>query len=387
MDADKGLDFEPQSLGNLGSDLLQAIDSPGSEPVVEPVLEAPVGFGDTLSGRPSKTITADDINAAEADLCRNAPPAPQPPAPAEPPAAPQPPAAQSLDLIQEAQKFGLDTSKYGNDPSKLLQGLLHAQRLIGQRDEFAVWGRQLAENPQAVFEALKKQFDKPQPQAPTEPQAPQYPEFDESWLDLIDPVTGQPKPGADPNILAKIRKWNDFAAKRGRELLVAPEKVVLPAVEKRVQELLAAELNKVRQEQDQKLQERDHVARLWNEGQALLMEERNWIYVEGDPSKGPTPAGQVFDKHLRQAVELGIPTLRAQKEWAKSQAIIEMSQNPSAYMPQAPQPSAPAGKQQRAQAIERRPGGAVQPRVPSADEPWPAGTTLAAELAKLVGAE
>lgn len=219
-----------------------------------------------------------------------------------------------IGLVQE--KFGLDVRHYENDEA-LLQGLVHAKTLVGQRDIKSQAFDRLRERfgDEGVMALLREESGEGTgevavPAQPVTAEQPVQPsggadvggdvEYDPSWWFQIesDPQQGwRAKPGSDPEIPQKLMK---FLQKREA---VLNEFVRDPASFLRQQ--IGDALDNLREDIQNELAGalQQTVATVGSTLQANTWAEENAdvLFVDGDPGKGFSKVGQAF---LDRAAEL-----------------------------------------------------------------------------------
>lgn len=339
--------------------------------------DEPSGLGDTMQ-RGEVDADADSLLNIEPEA-----------APDEPPPADPAPVDDSDFFKTFNETYGIDLSAKYRSADDALKGLAESYKLVGKHDEEAQWGRRLLESPEKVYEYLHQRYNQgsraaapQQPATPTgDPNA--QPEWDDSWQEMLDPATGQPKPGADPAVLAKIRKYNDFVKKRGSEIIRdgMTRQEVDGLLKKQRDDLLAEVAKQQKQQWDEINVQTEHARRMDAEARALINEEAGWAYVDGDPRKGPTDAGKIFGRYLNDAAAVdpntGMPRitdLRTQRDWAKMKTALELRQ------------SAPAATaQQRTAPTATRKPNVSPPATVDPNAPWPKGKRLEEELMQFLG--
>lgn len=280
------------------------------------------------------------------------------------------------DILKVFAEKGVDVSKY-RDANALAEGYANLARKIGERDQLAEYGRELLQNPRGVLEHLQKLVQQ-SPAAKVEEEDkpdPNLPEWNEEWLDQVG-QDGKPIEGADPKIIAKISKYQNYIAKRSREIAYDPRKALMPVLGKDLKKLtdeaVRAAVNELRQEQAQTQQ----ITALKQEAWGVLQKEKDWIYVDGDHQKGPTPAGLIYKKYVDIAETIQpngqplIPDIKMRSEYAKAKTFEELTLAGRKN-------NAPGRKEKKVQAASKPTrGGQRTPRSGS----WPKGKSLESAL-------
>lgn len=244
------------------------------------------------------------------------------------------------DLFAKAAEKGFDVTKYA-DADAFLDGVVNLASKLGERDQLAAYGRQLIDDPLAVYkhleEALVKSGKMPaKAVAPVESVKPRTdrPEFNEQWIEQLFNPDGSVKENADKAIARKFAVWQDWSAKEQRRLLNDPREALKPFLEddinKTVAEKVAAEIAKFRQEQLAENQLTESQQREYAEARDLMSKDANWVFVDGDVRKGLTPMGKVYKKHIDYAEQrvgnsYRIPNVADRREYARAQTYAEMT--------------------------------------------------------------
>ena len=291
----------------------------------------------------------------------------------ERPLPPAPPTQEEIDLFAEAQALDVDLSKYGGDKRAAARGLLHAAKLVGQKNELAEYGKRLLENPRAVWEFLHRQYGAENPHAAAPPVAEKpkqgaAPEYNPEWIDSFD-EEGRLLPGADPAIPAKLKKYNEFVRERATRLAVDPLSELMPLLGDKIaaiaDEKAKAAIRAVEEQYAQRQYEHDYR----KYADSIVQAESRWAFVDGDRNKGPTEAGKIYRRWLEigeQPLADGRPQfndLSTLSAWAKGQTQIELMQLEKSN-------SAPARKAQQ-EKLTNKPN-----RGPAAEKGWKKGQTL-----------
>lgn len=277
---------------------------------------------------------------------------------AEAPAETEPTQNRLAEYIRA--NYGEDFSgKYQSD-AELLKGLVHAAKKIGERDEHAQLGRWIQERPAEALAWLQSQI---QPQQPQQQQASDRPDYDPDWERQIETdehgrAIGV-KPGSDPNIAVKYNRALDYARRRQQELIFQPEKALEPLLSQARQQAV----QEARQQWEQEFNARYGQQAVYQEAQQVLEGNKSWLFVEGNPGKGLTPAGRVYKETVDQWSQ-EVPNLSSRK-------LDELGR--MAVHARFAQPAKPAAKpakpgavrttnvqtQARAEQLKRKPGESV----------------------------
>jgi hypothetical protein len=229
-------------------------------------------------------------------------------------------------------EHGIDLKGKYKGRKEALAGLVSAASLVGKKNQLAEIGKAFTDNPQAFFEHLKKQFENSQPKATAEAaNDPNAPEYDEAWLDQFDPSTGRPVDGADPKIVRKVLKYQQFVKNRAAEIAQNPKKALLPVLQDDFRKLAQEEAKKLFDQFRQENEQQTALAGQHAEARELIDECAEWAYVEGDRSKGPTEAGKIFKKYIdiSESVDQStgrayIENLRMRRDWAVAMTRNEL---------------------------------------------------------------
>lgn len=288
------------------------------------------------------------------------------------------------DFFSEiAQNYHVDLSQKYKTKDEAIKGLVNAYSMVGKRDEEAEIGRQLLTNPQAVYEVLAKRYTKPA-ETPTA-EDKKNPDWDDEWLNHFDPETMAPKPGADPNVVSKVRKYQKFVQDQGKRLIHNPVDVLLESGGDKLRELIREEATRIADQRFQSVEQERQARAIHEQAATLAQREASWAFDGGKMDSGKlTKEGEVLKKHLAVFSAVNpdtgmpaIPDLGMQMEMAKARTIIELGYNPAATASRGAQQ-----RQTRPAAAARRPNTAA--RTPAVDDPWPAGTDLAKELLAII---
>jgi hypothetical protein len=296
--------------------------------------------------------------------------------------APEAPVQEDF-FAEIAQNFHVDLSQKYKTKDEAIKGLVNAYSMVGKRDEEAEIGKQLLTNPQAVYEVLAKRYSKPA-EAPVE-DSKKNPDWNDEWLEHFDPETMAPKPGADPNVVTKVRRYQKFVQDQGKRLIHNPVDVLLESGGDKLRELIREEATRIADQRFQSVEQERYGRAMQEQAASLAHKEASWVFDGGKLDSGKlTKEGEVLKKHLAvlSAVnpDTGSPVIQdlaMQMEMAKARTIIELGYNPAATASKSAQQ-----RQTRPAAAARRPNTAS--RTPAVDDPWPAGTDLAKELLAII---
>lgn len=292
-----------------------------------------------------------------------------------------PPTEQEvLDIFAEAKAQGLDLSSKYKTPKDALNGLLNATRLVGQRNQLAVYGERLVNDPIGLYQEMKARIEpmlKPEPTVEAKkPQPGDAPEYNPDWAEAFD-NEGKLLPGADPSIPAKVEKYSKFIQERARKFAHDPVGELMPLLEKQIDARAQAKASELLEQFSYRQHAERQQAEVFDAAQRLINEEASWIFVDGDKAKGPSEQGKVFHKWLQitetpdHTGELPIKDLYMRKEFAKAMAKQELGSLAESN-------AAPARKAQQ-QKIAKKPSKAS--REPT-DKHWPADLSLEEALAR-----
>lgn len=325
-----------------------------------------------------------------------------------------PPNETAADVFAVAKAEGVDlTGKYRN-PQDAIRGLVHAHKLVGQRNEAAQMWEALRSDEsfqREAWERLNEKFGPPPPipgQSPavagpkpgesaappaTQPAAaarPAPPKWNPAWKHHFN-ADGTPKPNADPNVIAAVEEF-----RADRQLLQEdPQayfaKYFLGDVESRAQAAAEAKFKAAeearRAEEEKRRQEQEAgsaVRQIQTATINRLRDEKwfDWIYEPGyeivgnDVRGNYTPRGEAFRRFVDEAAKLtdnGIPLYPhpMQRALYARQKVYEAELG-RAGNGQAEQPGNTAP-------LERTPGGNVGGGLRPGE--YPAGMTLKQKMA------
>jgi len=235
------------------------------------------------------------VEAALASQTASPEPETTPEPPAEPDVAPESPevpegdatetepsgdAVSIIDWIRD--ELGEDLSGQFNDDRKLLESLLNARKLVGQRDEDAAYGKQLRQM-LAGREAALQEFlaGKQKPQEPPSA-ASEQPLTYEQYMDLQAEAA---EANASPEVKTRLAKLQREFGRKVYEM--AFHNSVQAQLEERVKELESR--------LEQRLSQREVQDEIdsWDKQHAAV------LYVNGNAENGFTPLGSRFESIYR----------------------------------------------------------------------------------------
>lgn len=327
---------------------------------------------------------SEDPDSAPADDLP-ADPEPEPAQPESPAAGPEtspvePPVQQTNQTAPTGSLFdafksrGLDfTNKYTSEES-LIDGLSHLVRKFGERNELAQLGQFVLQYPQQAAQWLNEQLGNKQPaQQPTKPAAEQPwlapDEWDESWLEHVtrdEQGNLVPKPGAPPDIVAKIVKAENKMRKFYAQLARDPASVLQPIIQQATEPLLQRAL-----QAEQRVAELE-ASMVQAEEQATIQDiihaNAHWMFKGGTVSADNwTPAGRRYaELLLQEAKRTPGETAAAIADRAKKLLMAEILERNMASVirnqqaaPPPPAPSPPPPMQRGV--VTHRPNQAAKP--------------------------
>jgi hypothetical protein len=239
---------------------------------------------------------------------------------------------QLIDILTERHPDAKSFLDPYADDMAALDGLVHAKRLVGRRDEDAEIGKlvRASGREQDIAALLRGQYQPPQsaPAPNGKPADPGLtPEEANRWIDAIelDPETKQYRipPGAPPDIVQKLAEVNRRTRDTMLRLSLAPEEFLAPFVQRQA-EMVALQF------QQQQVQQQAAQSEVQHEANVLMQftQQNPWAFVNGDPNQGYTPLGmevcQTFDSqpaNLRPSERLAITKQIIQARYANRQPV------------------------------------------------------------------
>ena len=224
------------------------------------------------------------------------------------------PSAPSTKIMEYLDSIGgTFAAKYASD-AEALTGVVNMQRLIGQRDEDAQYGRQVRSYEKEFHEFLKAYKQQPPGQQPP-PQQPQPLEYTyeqvQAWrqeIELARAGGNEPHPETMRHYQAAVEATN----RRTFELANSQQpQVTREQIQQQVQQGVQEQFTAARGQEELARQHMTYA-------NTFERDNAHWIYTDGDPSKTRTPQGQRFFAAAEYYAKQGAPPAVAIKEaWAQ----------------------------------------------------------------------
>ena len=307
-------------------------------------------FVTVTPGEPAKESGDIELGGEDANLEPALSDGADPPA-VEPATEDPPPVEDERNLLRILDEhYGEKTlgQKYATDDDAI-RGLINAHHLVGQRDADAELGRALRGKEREILDFLEgksQQVPLPAPQPPQE--GP--PDYDPAWAHQVvtDPQTGRPTaaPGAPTDVVSKATQYYEWREKQLDALARNPADSLRPEFEKwagDIQEQSRTALQAQLGESEER-----NLLRDWEE------KNRNFLYINGNPSHGFTPQAQRFITYHDQLASMGVQSQGHRLEVATQLMAAEQV---STQQPQQAPPPKPTNKAVRQPAVH---GGAPQ---------------------------
>lgn len=204
------------------------------------------------------------------------------------------------DVFSIAEQAGYDLRNKYRTPEEAVQGLVSAQRMLGQRDEDAQWAKQYRQHESAINEMLRRQQE-PQRQATDGP--PEQPNPLLFNAVQRDPQTGRwvPLAGYPQAYADKINQYYDYVREQQLRQSTDPLATIKPMREEIV--------NEVREMMQQEFAQQEY----HNKANRIVSEISPWAFARGangqmlrDPQSGQpsyTPAGRAYYSALAHVCE------------------------------------------------------------------------------------
>lgn len=220
--------------------------------------------------------------------------------------APSTPAAPSfLDTLRE--KYQVDYSgKYKSD-EEAIKGLLHAQQMVGRRDQYAELGRHVEPHWQE-FQRWRTAQNAPAGQQQAQPAVPSAPAKDPGWERWIDPNSEDGlKQNTPLEVRSAIEKYNEHYRQWQHKLVYDFDSAVEPKLEQWASKLEERIYNQFQQQQAQ-VQQR-------MQADQLRDSHAHWIYqttsdgkfvVDENGQRIQTPAGAAFIDNVMRLSQAGV---------------------------------------------------------------------------------
>jgi hypothetical protein len=228
------------------------------------------------------------------------------------------PSGEASSIIEWIRdELGEDLSGQFNDDRKLLESLLNARKLVGQRDEDAAYGKQLRQA-LAGKEAVLQEFlaGKQQPQETPPPVNEQPITYEQYQLLQAQIASGKATPAAR-------EKWERIQEEFGR-------KAFEMAFQNPVQAQLEQRIKVLESQLEQRLSQREmqDAVNSWEKQNASA------LFINGDQASGLTPLGAKADEIYRTKLAAMPPGVE------RAQLALELAQasqpkpNPTRKPPQ-----------------------------------------------------
>lgn len=190
-------------------------------------------------------------------------------------------------LRQTGDELGLDLSKY-KTRKDALAGLGNAAKKLGERDDYAKFGRELLahyagreDELQAILEG-RAQRQQPAPATTDDlPKTPEEAELLRSQIRVNDDGEVVPVKGAPPDAVARYQRYSQELQRRLHAALFQPK------------EFFRQQAGIDPEAQAQQLQQQIQLSALQREQQDWVDRHAKDLWVDGDQSKGLTPLGQL----------------------------------------------------------------------------------------------
>jgi len=238
---------------------------------------------------------------------------------------PAPPPAPANPLELAAQR-GYDVSGY-QDPNQFVEDLLAGLQEYERSRPYVELGRQVAGSTEEIetYRRWKEDQDR-QRQAPEPPKEPESswqwdaPEFDPGWRYLFD-ENGNLRPGADPALPDKVRRYQDWATRKQAEFLQDPRSLITAAVgdelAKRDAEIAALRQQvEHRQQAETRQQAQNELETYFDQHAAQVYQHNEQGQPLADPRTGqPVPQPRAMEAY-HGAAEVARVDLQKQDEWS-----------------------------------------------------------------------
>lgn len=265
-----------------------------------------------------RSALSEDFAATDPVAVKAAETEPVAPDAVEPEATPEaePTAAEeAASLRNYARDFLNDTdapTKYKTD-EEYLRGLINARRKIGERDQYAELGRQVAPELEEYRRWKESQTKAVQATLPTPAQvanAPGAPEFDPAWEYQVQ------QPDCPIEIKQKLQKYNAFVRKKLLDIATKPpEEVFGSIIDQAVKRAIEAS--------QQVIGAQAAVNNEFNVRTEFARANTSWLYVDGDPNKGLTPHATRLDEYYSTPVCQSLPTEADKLDYALTKLQVE----------------------------------------------------------------
>ena len=204
-----------------------------------------------------------------------------------------------IDAVREITGEDL-SAKYGQDDRAAFHGVMNTYRMVGKRDEDAILGKHVRQR-QDVMDMLQGKAPAA-PEAPVQ-EAPPILSPEEVQLlrhEVIDPGTGQQRPDADPQQVARLKRFNEEQHRNLTQFGQDPAQFLKKVVEP----LLAEVRTEAQQEALAAVEQRHHQSQYNASLQQFKETNASWLFADGKvppPGSEPGPdtlslTGRAFER-------------------------------------------------------------------------------------------
>jgi len=297
----------------------------------DPISTPPAGNGSPSPPAPAPSTPPPGSLSSESDSSPFPPPTPGPETPSAVPDV-TPPAPTPQNILSQLQNRGINTDGFESD-EQALDYLLGAAQAWETQHPYLEVGQQAA----ADWQKYQQWRQSQQQESPSETSAPsnssewqwQAPELNPAWLAQIDPVTGQPRPGANPAVIQQIRDWVTWKEQQELNFWKNPRDLVRKAIADDLKQL-GPESEAFKKAVQQQVQAQLQEWRAQQESEKLLKENEARFY-QLDSNKRPridprtgqmllTAQGQAFRNYLVELEQQGVPHATA---WTTAMRLLD----------------------------------------------------------------
>jgi len=218
-----------------------------------------------------------------------------------------------IDVYKKLTDLGLGNiaARY-ESADDLMDGLVNAARRVGERDEEAAYWKQLKTDEQFQVQLrdqlLQRHPIQPPgstpgaagaaPAAASDKSPLEPPQWRPEWQLYIE--NGKVKDGTDPEISKQIKAVVEDRRQLQEDPVGYMRKYFKPVIDSEIEARFGKQDEAGKAERRRQQDE----AKMAAYGEDLLSAHSDWIFVGGDPRKGVTQGGQVFEHFLKQAASL-----------------------------------------------------------------------------------